>query len=157
MAYRGKVTGGQHLRRFLKQAKAVKHRMIEKVETGFFTTSRYPDGTPVTNVAAWNEFGTQDSDGNVMVPSRPFFRQANEEVKKDLRDVLRREVDPKEMIVDRRIGNMLGSVHQRAVQTSIRDIKKPPLAESTKAAKGSDNPLVDTGVLRTSVTHKVHE
>ena len=63
------------------------------MEVGFYSTAKYPDGTPVTNVAAWNEFGfesrkyfpVQSKDGTWIfikrakpkpIPERPFFRQA---------------------------------------------------------------------------------
>ena len=49
----------------------------------------------------------------------------------------------------------MGNVIQKDIQKKIRDIKTPPNAPSTIARKGSNNPLIDTGRLRQSVTYKV--
>lgn len=48
-----------------------------KVETGWFETSRYPNGTPVAYVAAIQEHGYQG--GGVNIPPRPFMRPAEAE------------------------------------------------------------------------------
>ena len=83
------VKGGQKLKAYLKAGKATPS--VTGVRVGFFAKSRYPDGTPVTNVAAWNEFGTKGSNklvtirsrGKVFrfksggIPKRPFMRYAN--------------------------------------------------------------------------------
>ena len=37
----------------------------------------------------------------------------------------------------------------------LTDLKTPPLAESTIRRKGSSNPLIDTGQLRSSITWQV--
>ena len=47
------------LKSFIKKAQAAQIKSVKRVSVGFFATSKYRDGTPVTNVAAWNEFGTQ--------------------------------------------------------------------------------------------------
>lgn len=49
----------------------------------------------------------------------------------------------------------VGLVAAGAVQEYMTDLKTPPNARSTIAAKGSDNPLINTGALRGSVTSKV--
>ena len=65
---RPRIKGGDKLRRFLREAKSASR--VKATEVGFFSEARYPDGTPVPAVAAWNEFGT------TRIPERPFFRQA---------------------------------------------------------------------------------
>ncbi len=42
-----------------------------EVSVGFLAGSTYPDGTPVGQVAFWNEFG---HGGRFPAPARPFFR-----------------------------------------------------------------------------------
>ena len=41
------------------------------VDVGFMSGATYPDGTPVAQVAFWNEFG---HGGRFPAPPRPFFR-----------------------------------------------------------------------------------
>ena len=65
-----RVTGGRAAKQFILQAKRAQRGAVEELQVGFFATAKYPDGTPVTNVAVWNEFGTGS------IPERPFFRQA---------------------------------------------------------------------------------
>ena len=64
--------GGKKLQEFIRKAKTADG--VKYVEIGFYSTARYPDGTPVTNVAAWNEFGTDGKNGVGAIPERPFFR-----------------------------------------------------------------------------------
>ena len=65
------VTGGRKLAAFLRQAKAAQASSVKGIDVGFFSTAKYPDGTPVAAVAAWNEFGTERN-GQQHVPERPF-------------------------------------------------------------------------------------
>jgi hypothetical protein len=51
-----------------------------------------------------------------------------------------------------KIASTLGAVGQGDVQKAIVDLKSPPNAQSTIDAKGSSNPLIDTGHMRQSVT-----
>lgn len=49
----------------------------------------------------------------------------------------------------------VGLVAAGKVQEYMTELKTPPNAKSTIRKKGSDNPLIDTGALRASVTSKV--
>jgi hypothetical protein len=51
----------------------------------------------------------------------------------------------------------LGLKMQSDIQQRIADGVPPPNAPSTIAAKGSSTPLIDTGLLRSSVTYTVKE
>lgn len=46
---------------------------------------------------------------------------------------------------------LLGEVVQQDIQDAIVKLKSPPNAESTIAKKKSDNPLIDTGQLVSSI------
>lgn len=46
----------------------------------------------------------------------------------------------------------LGVMGQSDVQRAINDVKAPPNAQSTIDAKGSSNPLIDTGHMKQSAT-----
>lgn len=123
------------------------------MSVGFFSTAKYPDGTPVAAVAAWNEFGTS------RIPERPFFRNAIVGADKELMPVLKKGIDPRDMALDHITAAKLGLVMQARVQRSITDLSSPPNAPSTTAprplGKGSSNPLIDTGFMRQSTTYKV--
>ena len=46
-----RVKGGQKAKQFILQAKRAQRGAVDELQVGFFSTSKYPDGTPVTNVA----------------------------------------------------------------------------------------------------------
>lgn len=148
MSKKGWVThkGGKKLEALLENAFK---GHVKGVETGFYADATYDDGTPVAGVAAAHEFG----DGNL--PERPFFRLANEGIKGKAVGMLRAQIDPKVMAVDKTIAARLGAMHAGEVKRSITALKSPALDPSTIARKGSSNPLIDTGVMRSSVTYKV--
>jgi phage gpG-like protein len=50
---------------------------------------------------------------------------------------------------------VVGNIAAGTVQQFMTDLKSPPNAPSTVRKKGSDNPLIDTGALRSSVTYEV--
>ena len=148
------VQGGRKLAAFIRKAKAAKS--VRGIDVGFFKAARYPDGTPVAAVAGWMEFGTEKN-GRIHVPERPYFRLALKGAARPLLDVLVEHVDPLTMALDRKVAGKLGQAMVGLIQTSITTLRNPPLAESTKLAKGSSNPLLDTGVLRKSVTYRIDD
>lgn len=139
--------GGEKTQAFFKNAG---EGGVKSVDVGVFQSAKYPDGTPVAEVLAYNEFGTED------IPERPAFRNANTENGKNLVRILKKRVDPKTMVVTKQIAGVLGANHQGAVQKSIVVLKSPANAPKTIKAKKSSNPLVDTGFMSRSVTHKVN-
>ena len=148
-----KVTGGANLKAFIQKAKAA--RSVDGVEVGFFSSARYPDGTPVTNVAAKNEFGVEPGEGEAPRPARPFFTQALADMEETLLPVLKESLDSRTLAVDHRVASRLGLAAKARIQRQIRDLKEPALAERTVRAKGSSNPLIDTNFMRAAVTYKV--
>ena len=142
-----KVTGGKKLKAFVEKAK--KAQGVRGVEVGFYSTSRYEDGTPVTNVAAWNEFGTEN------IPERPFFRNAIAQMEESIPKVIEQSVDPETMVIDTITAERVGLKAQSEIQTSITKLREPPNTRTTIARKQSSNPLVDTSFMREQVTFKV--
>ena len=140
------ITGGNKLNAFFRKAKAAKSH---DVDIGFFESAKYPDGTPVAAVAAWNEFGTE------RIPERPFFRNAIRESKDELLQVLKGNVDPRTMNVDRRTAGLLGQTMVGIIQENITKLRTPPNRPATIAAKGSSNPLIDEGIMKNSATYRV--
>ena len=142
------IKGGQKLNAFLRKAKNAKS--VKEIQVGFFATSKYPDGTPVAAVAAWNEFGTKRA------PERPFFRQAITGAEEELNPVLVKNIDPRTMALDRKTAGKLGEVMLGRIQRSIVTLREPANAPSTIRLKKSDNPLIGkTGTLLKSVNYRV--
>lgn len=111
------------------------------------------DGTPMTLIAAANEFGT--SDGHV--PERSFIRSTIDEKNKQYLDVLtkvtRNALDGKELAIKGLTRLGLRAVGD--IQRKITKLKDPPNEPSTIKKKGSSNPLIDTGRLRQSIDFEV--
>lgn len=150
MADKGTVSfsGGEKTAAFFKNAGK---GGISSVDVGVFASAKYPDGTPVAAVAAWNEFGTET------IPERPAIRIANSENEKAIIDLIKKSVDPEKMVITKSIGGKIGASQQGATQKSIVSLDSPPNDPSTIKAKKSSNPLIDTGFYLRSITHKVNE
>lgn len=145
-----RVRGGHKARSFLRRAQRAS--TPPTVDVGFFSHSKYEDGTPVAAVAAWNEFGTQ------RIPERPFFRRAIEAEKgpnSQLRQIVKQRVDPQTLAITNSIAGLLGAAMQGTIQKEITTLRQPPNAALTIRLKGSSNPLIDTEHMRNSVTWKV--
>lgn len=104
----------------------------------------------LAEIAAYNELGTSS------IPPRPFMRQSFENHEKELQEACDQ--------VNAIISNggtaengldTLGVFVKGLVQEEIVDGGFEPNAPSTIAAKGSDQPLIDTGNMRQSVNYVV--
>lgn len=109
----------------------------------------------LAGIAAVNEFGSEDGH----TPERSYLRSTVDEKRTDygarLQKIVESHVDGKEHLDDGLA--KLGAVAVRDVQTKIRTLRTPPNAESTVEAKGSSNPLIDTGRLRQSIHFEVRK
>ncbi len=149
------VRGGE---RILKLCRTGGKGGVKRIRVGFFDTARYEDGTPVTNVAAWNEFGTENTEGGggrAITPERPFFRLALKDVKDDLRKLVAQEIDTEKMTIDPVLAGRAAELVKSRIQQSIVELRQPPNAPRTIATKKSSNPLIDSGFMRQSVTYKI--
>lgn len=103
-------------------------------------------------IAASNEFGTEDGH----IPERSFVRSTVDdgasEIADDLEAVIDAVLDGSD--IDTRLG-LVGEKWVGKIKQKIRDIDTPPNAPSTIARKGSDNPLIDGGRLRNSITWQI--
>lgn len=105
-------------------------------------------------IAAVNEFGSADGH----IPERSFLRSTVIKQQPKYLRLLTRAVDRS---LDggkaslRRDLELIGLVAVGDVQRTITRLKEPPNAPSTIAAKGGDNPLIDTGRLAQSIDHVV--
>jgi hypothetical protein len=104
------------------------------------------------DVAIVHEFGSDDG----RIPRRSFIRDWEDEKASEHQEQLRKMgkavIDGK---VDAERGlAQLGTLYQGDIQKRISDGIEPALAQSTIDRKGSSKPLIDTGQLRSSVSHK---
>lgn len=117
---------------------------------------KYPDGTPVTLVAAVNNFGSQSRG----VPARPFMEAGAQaalagdagRVAAELVPLLNEgKLDIPEIL------KQMGPFAEASFKEAFTGNEWAPNAQSTIDAKGSSAPLIDTGLLRNSLTHVVRK
>jgi hypothetical protein len=110
-------------------------------------------GATVAEVATFNEFGTRN------IPERSFIRSTMDENVKDLlalnKSLFYRMAEGK--VTTAQALTILGLKIQALIKAKITNLRTPPNAPSTIAKKKSSNPLIDTGLMRNSVTFVVHE
>lgn len=117
-----------------------------KLEIGFFKSATYPSGQNVATVAKYQEFGT------LRIPARPFFRQAIMKNNKKWLDLFKKHAL---ITTETKAFAIVGEIAKGDIQQSITQLRTPPNSPNTIKAKGSSNPLIDTGIMRRSVTYKV--
>ena len=143
--------GGEKLEAFFKNAGK---GGVKGIDVGFFSSSKYKNGTQVAYVAAIHELGLGHN------PERPYFTLAMKAAIPKLLAVLK-ATDPKTAVVSPAQAKALGKIAEGELQRSIRNLRQPGNALSTvkaKTRKGSgekDNPLIDTGFMRESATFEV--
>jgi len=114
----------------------------------------------VVDLAVVHEFGKviHKEDGTeIVIPQRSFIRATIDEYAPKLQrtasalgqGVLIGKFQTRQAL------ELLGQQGVGLIQQRIADGIPPPNADSTKARKGSSTPLVDTGQLRGSITHRV--
>ena len=121
----------------------------KRLQVGFFEHSRYPDGLPVAQVAAWNNYGTS------RIPERPFMDIAIENIRKNIGRIVTDSINPITLEIDETSLNKIGEFMVLEIQNVIDELKEPPNAPSTLLQKQGDNPLIDTEFMINSVEHKV--
>lgn len=121
------------------------------VNIGWFEDQTYEDGLPIAKVARWQEFGTKAG-----IPQRPFMRRAMMEHEKEwieiLKTLVQREIDKegKRIDIDKAL-KKFGEIVKGDIQETILSGGFVKNAPSTIRKKGHDTPLVDTGVMISSI------
>ena len=150
------VRGGEKLKAALR--KGQRAQGVKGVRVGLFASAVYPKiGTgregkkrgyrkgrrriPVTNVAAWIEFGTRRA-GKLLMKARPVMRFGNLKIERRSQGFLAPRVDPQTMVVDRLTAEHFGLWAVRIYQETVHSFDPPPF---------------DTGFYKRSFTHKVIE
>lgn len=115
------------------------------------------DVVTILQVAIWNEFGTEDAEGNPRIPARSFIREwydaAEPQLRRDLAVLMRSVIAGQRSASD--ILELLGQRAVGQIQQRMADGIPPPNALATARAKGSSTPLIHRGILRSSVTYRV--
>ena len=116
------------------------------IEVGFFVGSTYKNGKDVTEIAKKNNEG-------IKVPKREFMIPAtNKASNKTINitvETIASGMDEKQAL------SRAGIMFKNAIQREITNLKEPPNAQSTILKKGSSNPLIDTGLMRSKVEWKL--
>ena len=133
--------------------KAILHnltRLQGEIEVGFLEGCGEEDGVSIAEIAAYNEYGTSH------IPARPFMRQTVEHYRSawgrlgaQLEDKVAYGMDPKQAM------EVLGVKAEGDMKKTIGRGKFKPNSPKTIKRKGSAQPLIDTGRMRASVSHKV--
>jgi hypothetical protein len=125
---------------------------LGELKAAMVIKGQYPNGRSVAQIAAIQEFGT------ARIPARPFVRHALRSVG-EVQAVLRAESaaitskNRKAPTACRRVAQAMAALVVRAIDESPGWAK--PNAPETVRRKGSDHPLIDTGLLRRSVHWRV--
>lgn len=117
------------------------------LKVGFFASAKYPNGEAVSDVAAYNEFGTSK------IPPRPFMRNAKSENDAKWVESLAKNIEASKS-ADLAFGR-LGELVRNDIITSINKTTTPPNSAQTIERKKSSHPLIDTGFLKSSVTYEI--
>lgn len=107
-------------------------------------------------IAASNEFGTIRSGHHV--PERSYLRSTVDNGEGEILDDLQGVVD--KTLAGGDLDRLLGLIGEKwvgLVKVTIKELDDPPNAPSTiRQKKGADNPLVNDGRLRNSITWVLH-
>lgn len=145
-------------------------------KVGWFSSSKYPDGTPVAYIATIHEFGYMPKH----IPPRMGLRTMVEEKRSEWGSKM--EPMAKQVFAGKWTGtdmlDAIGAVAEGDIRKQIASVTEPPLAQATIEARarrqgttlfdmsdkakshyaqnlGIAKPLVDTGYLQATVTHIV--
>lgn len=110
----------------------------------------------VTDVAFKNEFGSISEN----IPPRPFMKKSSKptksllsrENKKLAKQLGEKSASPQLLV---KFLQLMGPKIAAIFKKTITDLREPANAETTVAIKGSDNPLIDTGLMRQTLTYLV--
>lgn len=122
-----------------------------KLTAGFYKDAKYEDGTPVAQVAAWNNFGTIEKGG--FTPPRPFFNDAIDQNMDKWAENYGKALKKTDYDVERS-AKLVGEQMRSDIIDSINDWTEPPNAPETIKEKGRNAPLKDTYHMMRSVGYQ---
>lgn len=124
------------------------------IDVGFFVgTAKYGSGTDITVIARVHDKGAMAGrNRKVKIPERPFMIPAgNKAANKTINITVGSIVGGMD---ESQALSKAGIMLKNAIQKEITNLKEPPNAPSTIMKKGSSNPLIDTGLMRSKVEWK---
>ena len=89
----------------------------------------------------------------INIPARPWLNPGVDSGTEEYLKIIERALEAGEPL-DKTL-HQIGVVATGMVQKYMTELRTPPNAPSTIKAKGSSNPLIDSGALRQSVTYKI--
>ena len=111
------------------------------------------DDVRVVDVASWAEFGTDTQPERSWL--RAFFDEHKEECRNKLADLLKKVIEG--TLTEDQALEQFGLWAVGQIQKRIADGIAPENAPSTIEKKGSDKPLIDTGVFRSAISYRVEK
>lgn len=117
-----------------------------EVRIGFQRGKASDNGTDLTDIAMWNELGTEH------IPSRPFMRDSVDKHKAEIVEFMKAQ--GKTLVAGasaRSVLEKIGVFQKDLIQTEIEQGSFVANAPATIRRKGSDKPLIDTGQMKNSV------
>ncbi|MDX1487718.1 MAG: hypothetical protein R3268_05920 [Acidiferrobacterales bacterium] len=151
---RVQVKGSQQLKNALRELKSRMCDADVSVLVGVpKAAGEYEGGPHIATIAAVNNYGSADG----RIPARPFLLPAIENNQdkylKIAENMLTGEaLDPSQYRVAL---EAIGLKATADVQEYMTDLRFPANADSTIERKKSSNPLIDTGILRSSITYQI--
>lgn len=147
----------------LQLAKRELQRELDKLHTGKIATvgihedaGTHEGGITMAQLGSLLDNGNPDNKyyGNpAPIPARhwlvPGVRSATKDVTTVIRDGIKNGDDAEKIL------EAAGIIAAGATQVYMTELQTPPNSPVTIAEKGSSNPLIDTGALRSSITSKV--
>ena len=126
------------------------------VEVGFpgkVGSVSYPDGERVTDIAAQNEFGSESKH----IPARPFMKLSKNDAVTEIQAIMRKEVPRinRGQVDKLKVIKLIAPRVTDIFKNTITALKSPPNAPLTIALKGSDNPLIDSSLMRNTLTSEI--
>ena len=146
--------GASVSRKGLTMAQILKRLQDSAITVGLHKdTGSYESGEKVTEVAAWNEFGTDH------IPERSFLRSTIAENRAKYQGEFQKAylIAIQGGMNLRAAAGFIGNVARDDIKQKIIDIKDPANAPSTVAKKGFDDPLIETKKMLNSIRWKFEE
>lgn len=140
---------------FNKYKKAIEELNSKVVKVGLFAAV----GDKVLTRGIVNEFGTTQAgrNRNITIPERSFIRHTyNKQYKavgKRFGQIFKAITNKNYSVVPKL--DLIGKEQVAETQKTMTDLRSPKNATSTINKKGSSNPLIDTGELRSKINSEV--
>jgi len=157
--------------------KRLKNLESKRIEAGVFAGKKHPENDiDLADLAKIHEYGVtievtpemraylhsiglhlRDDTTHIRIPERSFIRAGWDNHKEDVEKRIKRFL-PHVMELEIDLDTFLEAVGKEVEGRLKRFMKKlhyPPNSSFTIRRKGSSNPLIDTGALLDSITHKV--